>query len=98
MGGEWNEPINRELGPDLSDKEEIWAEHVVRNLDPFRKLLDIAAQSNGDIVNYANIARMGLWYFAKSLHFLNPKLTIPLIKIAHMTILAGLFKTEYFKT
>lgn len=38
-------------------KEEIWAEQIVRNLDPFRKFLEIAAQSKGDIVNYANIAR-----------------------------------------
>lgn len=38
-------------------KEEIWAEHVIRQLDPFRKFLEIAAQSNGKILNYSNIAR-----------------------------------------
>lgn len=38
-------------------KEEIWAEHIVRNLDPFRKFLEIAAQSNGEIINYSNIGR-----------------------------------------
>jgi uncharacterized protein len=38
-------------------KEEIWAEHIVRKLDPFRKFIEIAAQSNGEIINFANIAR-----------------------------------------
>ena len=38
-------------------KEEVWAEHLIRKLDPFRKFLEVAAQSNGEIVNYANIAR-----------------------------------------
>jgi len=38
-------------------KEEVWAEHIVRDLDPFRKFLESAAQSNGQIVNYSNIAR-----------------------------------------
>lgn len=38
-------------------KEEIWSEHIVRKLDPFRRFLEVAAQSNGDIINYTNIAR-----------------------------------------
>ncbi len=38
-------------------KEEVWAEHLVRNLDPFRRFMEIAAQCNGEIVNFANIAR-----------------------------------------
>jgi predicted AAA+ superfamily ATPase len=38
-------------------KEEVWAEHLIRKLDPFRKFLEVAAQSNGEIVNCANIAR-----------------------------------------
>ena len=38
-------------------KEEIWAEHLVRKLDPFRKFLEVAAQSNGKIINYSNIAK-----------------------------------------
>jgi len=38
-------------------KEEIWAEQLVKNLDPFRRFLEVAAQSNGKIINYANIAR-----------------------------------------
>ena len=38
-------------------KEEIVAEQIVRRLDPFRRFLEVAAQSNGAIVNYANIAR-----------------------------------------
>ena len=38
-------------------KEEIVAEQIVRRLDPFRQFLEVAAQSNGAIVNYTNIAR-----------------------------------------
>ena len=38
-------------------KEEIVAEQVVRRLDPFRQFLEVAAQSNGAIINYANLAR-----------------------------------------
>lgn len=38
-------------------KEEVWSEHVVRQLEPFRKFLGVAAQCNGDIINYSNIAR-----------------------------------------
>ncbi|MDD5672779.1 MAG: ATP-binding protein [Chitinivibrionales bacterium] len=38
-------------------KEEIVAEQIVRNLDPFRLFLEVAAQTNGKIVNYSNIAR-----------------------------------------
>jgi uncharacterized protein len=37
-------------------KEEIVAEQVVRKLDPFRHFLEVAAQSNGRIVNFSNIA------------------------------------------
>ena len=38
-------------------REEIVAEQIIRRLDPFREFLEVAAQSNGTIVNYANIAR-----------------------------------------
>ena len=38
-------------------KEEIWAEHFVRDLDPFRNFLEVAAQANGTIINFSNIAR-----------------------------------------
>jgi len=38
-------------------KEEIQVEQLVRNLDPFRLFLQIAAQMNGEIINYTNIAR-----------------------------------------
>jgi predicted AAA+ superfamily ATPase len=38
-------------------KEEVWAEHLVNKLEPFRKFLEVAAQSNGKLINYANIAR-----------------------------------------
>lgn len=37
-------------------KEEIWSEHIIRRLDPFRRFLEIAAQMNGAIINYDNIA------------------------------------------
>ncbi len=38
-------------------KEEILIEQVVRNLEPFRNFLEVAAQCNGQIINYSNIAR-----------------------------------------
>ena len=38
-------------------KEEVWSEQFIRKLDPFRRFLEISAQSNGEIVNYTNIAR-----------------------------------------
>lgn len=38
-------------------KEEIWAEQFIKKLDPFRRFLEVAAQSNGKILNYSNIAR-----------------------------------------
>ena len=38
-------------------KEEIVSEQWVRNLDPFRRFLEVSAQCNGKIINYANIAR-----------------------------------------
>jgi uncharacterized protein len=37
-------------------KEEIWAEHLVDDLDPFRNFVEVAAQTNGTIVNFAKIA------------------------------------------
>lgn len=38
-------------------KEEIMTEQIVRNLPPFRRFLDVAAQMNTDVINYSNIAR-----------------------------------------
>jgi predicted AAA+ superfamily ATPase len=38
-------------------KEEIWNEQVVRKLQPFRRFLEVAAQCNGKIINYSNIAK-----------------------------------------
>lgn len=38
-------------------KEEIWSEHFIRKLDPFRRFLQVAAQTNGQIVNFTNIAK-----------------------------------------
>ena len=37
-------------------KEEISVEQLVRQLNPFRDFLEVAAQSNGKIVNYSKIA------------------------------------------
>jgi predicted AAA+ superfamily ATPase len=38
-------------------KEEILIEQLIRNLDPFRLFLPIAAQMNSQIINYSNIAK-----------------------------------------
>ena len=38
-------------------KEEVWAEQLVRKIDPFRKFIEVAAQCNGKIINYNKIAR-----------------------------------------
>jgi len=38
-------------------KEEIWNEHFIRDLDPFRRFLEVVAQCNGKLINYSNIAR-----------------------------------------
>ncbi len=37
-------------------KEEVWEEQLVRNLEPFRRFLEVAAQNNGKIVSFLNIA------------------------------------------
>ncbi len=37
-------------------KEEIWAEQFIRELDPFRRFLEVAAQMNGKIINFSGIA------------------------------------------
>lgn len=38
-------------------KEEIRVEQLVRDLDPFRDFLEVAAQMNGKIINYSKIAK-----------------------------------------
>lgn len=38
-------------------REEIAAEQIVRRLDPFRQFLEVAAQCNGEPLNYAKIGR-----------------------------------------
>ena len=38
-------------------KEEIWAEHLIRKLQPFQYFLEVAAQTCGTPLNIANIAR-----------------------------------------
>lgn len=48
-----------ELGAYISTymKEEIMAEGLVRKLPPFSRFLEVAALSNGQILNYANMGR-----------------------------------------
>lgn len=38
-------------------KEEIWDEHLVNDLNPFRRFLPVAAQCNGTILNYSKVAK-----------------------------------------
>ncbi len=38
-------------------KQEVWAEQLIRKLEPFREFLVVAAQQNSKILNYSNIAR-----------------------------------------
>jgi len=38
-------------------REEIREEQIVRNLDPFSRFLEVAAQSSGQILNYSKIGR-----------------------------------------
>ena len=38
-------------------REEVLAEQVVRKMEPFQKFLEVAAQMNGKIINYAKISR-----------------------------------------
>ncbi len=38
-------------------KEEVIAEQLVKDLTPFRRFLEVAAQCNGKIINYSKIAR-----------------------------------------
>lgn len=59
----WNAPTDSERGDFLRAyahgylREEIQAEQLVRNLDPFRRFLEVAAQNSGKILNHARIAR-----------------------------------------
>ena len=38
-------------------KEEVWAEKYVRDLEPFRHFLEVAAQANGKKINFSTIAQ-----------------------------------------
>jgi predicted AAA+ superfamily ATPase len=38
-------------------KDEIQAEQIVRRIEPFRAFIEVAAQCNGDVINYAKVAR-----------------------------------------
>ncbi len=37
-------------------QEEVWAEHLIKDLVPYRRFLQIAAQCNGTTINFAKIA------------------------------------------
>jgi uncharacterized protein len=38
-------------------KEEIWAEQFIKDLDPFRNFLEVAAQMNSKVLNFSKISR-----------------------------------------
>jgi len=38
-------------------KEEIWVEQFVRKMAPFRRFLEVSAQSNGHIINFSKLAK-----------------------------------------
>lgn len=38
-------------------KEEVIAEQLIRNVDPFRGFLEVAAQMSGKVINYSNISQ-----------------------------------------
>jgi predicted AAA+ superfamily ATPase len=38
-------------------KEEVLLEHFIKNLEPFRDFLEVAAQMNGKIINFSKIAK-----------------------------------------
>jgi predicted AAA+ superfamily ATPase len=38
-------------------REEIMEEQVIRNLPPFKRFLEVAAQNHSEIINYSNISR-----------------------------------------
>ena len=37
-------------------KEEVWNEHLIRKLNPFRSFLELASMANGEIINYKKIS------------------------------------------
>lgn len=38
-------------------KEEVWGEQLVREIEPFRRFLQVSAQQHGQIINYSRISR-----------------------------------------
>jgi uncharacterized protein len=60
----WSNPLNDsdqneflESYAEVYLREEIQAEGIVRNIAPFARFIDIAANNDGEIVNYTNVAR-----------------------------------------
>jgi predicted AAA+ superfamily ATPase len=59
----WNTDDNEEREDILRSyaniylKEEIWGEQIIRQLDPFRRFLEVAAVQSGKILNHSKIAR-----------------------------------------
>lgn len=37
-------------------QEEVWEEHLIKDLLPYRRFLQVAAQANGTVINYSKIA------------------------------------------
>jgi predicted AAA+ superfamily ATPase len=69
-------------------KEEILVEQLVRNIQPFRSFLEVAAQCNGEIINYSKIAREAQ---------INPKSVERYFEILEDTLL-GHFLRPYSKS
>jgi predicted AAA+ superfamily ATPase len=38
-------------------KEEVWGEQLIREIEPFRRFLQVAAQLHGQVLNYSKISR-----------------------------------------
>jgi len=60
----WSDPLNEsdqkeflESYAEIYLREEIQAEGVIRNIAPFIRFIDVAANNDGEVVNYSNIAR-----------------------------------------
>ena len=37
-------------------QEEVWEAHLIKDLVPYRRFLQVAAQTNGTVINYSNIS------------------------------------------
>jgi predicted AAA+ superfamily ATPase len=69
-------------------KEEILVEQLIRNIDPFRSFLEVAAQANTEIINYSSIAKSAQ---------INSKSVERYFSILHDTLL-GFFLEPYSRS